>query len=266
MKKSFDDLTIADDFMFCKVMQNEGICKEFLEMILSDKIGKIAYLSPQNSVATGIEAKSVRLDLLVKDEWGKSYDIEMQVSKEHDIPKRMRYYQAAIDIAFLDKGTHYKALNDSYIIFVCLFDAIGKGRPLYTFENICLEDGHTPLRDGTKKVIINAEAFRKAEDKELKGFLEYVKTGTVNTEYTGRIETMIQTVKNNEQARQEYRFMSGFEMDAREKGRSEGIAQGFSDGSRQAKLETARILKQFGDSVQKIMQATGLSEAEIDNL
>ena len=77
---------------------------------------------------------------------------------------------------------------------------------------------------------------------------------------------MIQTVKNNEQARQEYRFMSGFEMDAREKGRSEGIAQGFSDGSRQAKLETARILKQFGDSVQKIMQATGLSEAEIDNL
>ena len=266
MKKRFDDLTIADDFMFCKVMQNEGICKEFLEMVLSDKIGKIAYLSPQNTVAAGIEAKSIRLDVFVKDEAGKSYDIEMQVANEYNLPKRMRYYQAAIDIAFLDKGVHYKALNDSYIIFVCLFDAIGKDRPLYTFENICLEDRHTPLRDGTKKVIINAQAFGKAEDKELKGFLEYVKTGTVNTEYTGRIETMIQTVKNNEQVRQEYRFMSGFEMDAREKGRSEGIAQGFSDGSRQAKLETARILKQFGDSVQKIMQATGLSEAEIDNL
>ena len=262
MAKSFDDLTIADDFMFCKVMQNEDICKEFLEMVLSDKIGKIAYLSPQNSVATGIEAKSIRLDLLVKDEYGKSYDIEMQVSNEHNIPKRMRYYQAAIDIAFLDKGTHYKALNDSYIIFVCVFDAIGKNKPIYTFENICLEDRQTPLRDGTKKVIINAQAFGKAEDKELKGFLEYVKTGTANTEYTGRIETMIQTVKNNEQARQEYRFISGFEMDAREKGRSEG----FSDGSHQKAVETARILKQFGDSVQKISQATGLSEAEIENL
>ena len=64
MRKSFDDLTIADDFMFCKVMQNEGICKEFLEMVLSNKIGKIAYLSPQNSVAAGIEAKSIRLDCL----------------------------------------------------------------------------------------------------------------------------------------------------------------------------------------------------------
>ena len=266
MAKSFDDLTIADDFMFCKVMQNEGICKEFLEMVLSDKIGKIAYLSSQNSVATGIEAKSVRLDILVKDEAGKSYDVEMQVCNEHNIPKRMRYYQAAIDIAFLDKGVHYKALNECYIIFVCLFDAIGKEKPLYTFENICIEDRHTPLRDGTKKVIINAQAFSKAEDKELKGFLEYVKTGTVNTEYTGRIETMIQAVKNNEQARQEYRFMSGFEMDAREEGRSEGIAQGFSDGARQKALETAKAMKDMNYPISDICTISGLSVEEVEKL
>ena len=262
MKKSFDDLTIADDFMFCKVMQDEDICKEFLEMVLSDKIGKIIYLSPQNTVAAGIEAKSVRLDLLVKDECGKSYDIEMQVSNEHNIPKRMRYYQAAIDIAFLDKGAHYKALNDSYIIFVCVFDAIGKGMPLYTFENICFEDGQTPLRDGTKKVIINAQAFKKAADKELRGFLEYVKTGTANTEYTGRIETMIQTVKNNEQVRQEYRFMSGFEMDAREEGRNEG----FSDGSRQKALETAKLMKNMNYPISDICTISGLSVEEVEKL
>ena len=262
MRKSFDDLTIADDFMFCKVMQDESICKEFLEMILSDKIGKIACLSPQNTVAAGIEAKSVRLDLLVKDEAGKSYDIEMQVSNEHNIPKRMRYYQAAIDIAFLDKGDHYKALNDSYIIFVCLFDAIGKGIPLYTFENICIEDRHTPLRDGTKKVIINAQAFRKAENKELEGFLEYVKTGTANTEYTERIETMTQAVKHNEQARQEYRFMSGFEMDARE----EGIQQGFADGSYRKALETAKLMRMHNYPIAEICMMTGLSKEAVESI
>ncbi|WP_314743870.1 Rpn family recombination-promoting nuclease/putative transposase [Treponema lecithinolyticum] len=258
MSKPFEDLTIADDFMFCKVMQDEAICKEFLEMVLAGKIGKIAYLSPQNTVAAGIEAKSVRLDLLIKDEMGKSYDIEMQISNEHNLPKRMRYYQAAIDISFLDKGAHYKALNDSYIIFVCLFDAIGKGDPLYTFENICLEDRKTPLQDGTKKVIINAGAFNKAEDKELKGFLEYLKTGATNTEYTGRIETMIQAVKQNEQARQEYRFMSAFEMDARE--------QGFSDGSHQKALETARLMKKADCEPSFIQQMTGLSVEEIEKL
>ena len=172
------------------------------------------------------------------------------------------YYQAAIDIAFLDKGLHYKALNDSYIIFVCVFDAIGKNKPIYTFENICLEDRHTPLRDGTKKVIMNAQAFSKAADKELKGFLEYVKTGTVNTEYTGRIETMIQTVKNNEQARQEYRFMSGFEMDAREKGRSEG----FSEGTRQKALETAKAMKDMNYPISDICTISGLSFEEVEKL
>ena len=179
-----------------------------------------------------------------------------------------RYYQATIDIAFLDKGAHYKALNDSYIIFMCLFDAIGNDKPLYTFENICLEDRQTPLRDGTKKVIINAQAFRKAEDAELKGFLEYVKKGTVNTEYTGRIETMIQAVKHNEQARQEYRFMSGFEMDAREEGRNEGIAQGiqqgFADGAYQTKLETAKLMRAHNYSITEICEMTGLSKEEVE--
>ncbi|UTY30348.1 right-handed parallel beta-helix repeat-containing protein [Treponema putidum] len=51
MRKSFDDLTIADDFMFCKVMQDEETCKTFLEMVLAGKIGKIAYLSSQNAIA-----------------------------------------------------------------------------------------------------------------------------------------------------------------------------------------------------------------------
>ena len=75
-------------------------------------------------------------------------------------------------------------------------------------------------------------------------------------------------------ARKEYRFMSGFEMDAWEEGRSEGfakgvergIAQGFSDGSYQTKLETAKILKQLGNSVKKIMQATGLTKEEVESL
>ena len=266
MRKSFDELTIADDFMFCKVMQDEAICKEFLEMILADKIGKIAYLSPQNTVAVGIEAKSVRLDILVKDEKGKTYDIEMQVANEHNLPKRLRYYQAALDISFLDKGLHYKTLNDSYIIFVCLFDAIEKGKPLYTFENICLEDRQTLLQDGAKKVIINAQAFSKAENKELKAFLEYLKTGTANTEYTGRIETMIEAVKHNEQARREYRIMSAFEMDAREEGIQQGKSLGLAEGSHQKALETAKLMKQANCELDFIMQMTGLSKEEVEAL
>ncbi|UTC61503.1 Rpn family recombination-promoting nuclease/putative transposase [Treponema sp. OMZ 787] len=45
-----------------------------------------------------------------------------------------------------------------------------------------------------------------------------------------------------------------------------GIQQGFADGSYQTKLETARLLKQLGDSTQKIIQVTGLSAMEIEKL
>ena len=270
MRKKFDDLTIADDFMFCKIMQDEETCKTFLEMTLADKIGKISFLSSQNAIITRAEAKLICLDVLVKDETGKTYDIEMQAVNEHNLAKRMRYYQAALDVLFLDKGEHYSNLNDSYIIFLCLFDSVGKNMPIYTFENICLEDKQTLLNDGTKKVIINANAFTKAENKNLSGFLEYVKTGKVTTEFTGRIENMIEKLKSNEQARSEYRFISGFEMDARYYGRKEGwqegikegIAQGFVDGV----MQTAKNLLDIGLSVENISKATGLSCNEIENL
>ena len=203
-----------------------------------------------------------------------TYDIEMQAVNEHNLPKRMRYYQAAIDVLFLDKGEHYSNLNDSYIIFLCLFDSIGKGKPVYSFENICLEDRQTLLQDGTKKIIINADAFGKAKNKDLSGFLEYVKTGKVTTEFTGRIEKMIEAVKSTEQARSEYRFISAFEMDAlyygrqkgREEGRQEGRQERFAEGSYQKALETAQLMKSMSYPLEDIVKITALSRDEIEKL
>ena len=83
MRKPFEDLTIADDFMFCKIMEHESLCRPFLEMLLTVNIDKITYLSSQNGVITNSAAKTVRLDILVKDDAGTSYDIEMSFSDRH---------------------------------------------------------------------------------------------------------------------------------------------------------------------------------------
>ena len=108
------------------------------------------------------------------------------------------------------------------------------------------------------KVIINAEAFKDTENKELKEFLEYLKTGKTKSEFTRRIEEMIQTVKQNEQARQEYRLMSTFEMDARYKG--------FTEGLKQKSIETAQLMKMEKCDNNFIMRITGLPEEEIEKL
>lgn len=65
-------------------------------------------------------------------------------------------------------------------------------------------------------------------------------------------------------------LIDSFERAARHEGWKEGIAQGrnegFSDGSHQKALKTAQILKELGDPIQKIMQATGLTKAEVESL
>ena len=179
----------------------------------------------------------------------------------------MRYYQAALDIAFLDKGYSYKAFNESLIIFLCLFDPIGRNRAIYTFENICIEDKSIPLRDGTKKIILNANAFQQAENEELRGFLRYVVTGEVSTEYTRRIDDMVRTIKVSEQMRKEYRILPAVIMDAIdegvERGKSIGLAEGKAEGSHQKALETARLMKQANCENVFIAKMTGLTAEEI---
>ena len=49
-------------------------------------------------------------------------------------------------------------------------------------------------------------------------------------------------------------------------GEAKGFSEGISAGSHQKALETAQILKQLGDPIQKIAQATGLTEKEIKQL
>ena len=81
---------------------------------------------------------------------------------------------------------------------------------------------------------------------------------------------MVRTIKVSEQMRKEYHILPAVIMDAidegLERGKSLGLVEGEARGSRQKALETARILRQLGDSTQKIVQVTGLSQAEVEAL
>ncbi|MGP1576711.1 MAG: hypothetical protein ACTTH7_04355 [Treponema sp.] len=49
-------------------------------------------------------------------------------------------------------------------------------------------------------------------------------------------------------------------------GIQQGKSLGLAEGSHQKALETARILKQLGDSMQKIVQVTDLTIQEVEKL
>ena len=103
-RKQFEELTIQDDFMFCKVMQNMNICKKVLELVLKEDIS-IKRITSQKTIENNSEIKAVRLDVLVEDEDNNNIDIEMQMVSNDKIPQRMRLYQANIDVYGTSKGT-----------------------------------------------------------------------------------------------------------------------------------------------------------------
>ena len=75
---------------------------------------------------------------------------------------------------------------------------------------------------------------------------------------------MIQIVKRNEQLRKEYHILPAVLMDAFDEGEARGKSLGLAEGSRQKALETAKNLLQLGLSREKIAQATGLTQAEVE--
>ena len=93
----------STQLMFAKVMEDRELCRDMLRIIFPDrKVKDIIVHKRETSVSeatviTGMESKSISLDVLFEDERG-WYDIEMQVENRENLPKRSRYYGAAIDI------------------------------------------------------------------------------------------------------------------------------------------------------------------------
>ena len=150
MFKEFHELVFTDDFVFCKVLQNdEALCRELLELILGEKVRRITYLNNQQPIEITSDGKGIRLDVYLENEANTVYDIEMQSTPAKNLPKRSRYYQGMIDLNLIERGADYKELKKSYIIFICLKNPFGETLHKYTFENRCVELPDLALQDQT---------------------------------------------------------------------------------------------------------------------
>ncbi len=205
LEQAWEKLGISNDFMFGKVMQDEELCKGLLQRILPDlDIDHIEYPELQKSIKTDIDAKSIRLDVYVKDKKGTVYNIEMQTTDTKDLPKRTRYYQGVLDLQLIEKGQTYNTLKPSYIIFICPFDLFEKGRHIYTFENICKEDKSLNLGDDTTKIFLNADSNMDDVSKELRAFLDYVAGKKSDDTFIIKLEEAVKKARLTKEWRREY--------------------------------------------------------------
>ena len=275
--KPIEELTFVDDYMFGFILQNEKICKELLERLLKIKIEKVVYPELQKSISPYYETKGVRLDVYVKDS-DRVFDIEIQNSKNIDLPKRTRYYQSMIDIDSLLKGESYSELKESIIIFICTFDPFGENLPCYTFKNLCIENIQLELNDQAVKKIYNSTAYMRESDVEISAFLEYINTRTPTDDFTKKLSHLVEEAKLNNIFRDKYLTMNIHDQDitkeAYEEGLSAGLQQGLQQGKQQGeerglqqgKYETARNMLNRNLPIEIVCECTGLSKDVIENI
>jgi predicted transposase/invertase (TIGR01784 family) len=192
-----------------------------------------------------------------------------------------------MDISELEKGEFFSNMKESYIIFICMFDPFGADMPIYTVKQTFEENEKLIFDDKTHKIFYNVNAFEKlSNDVETKAFLEYLCKHQSTTKFTQSLETAVYRNKNNQNWRQNYMtlaydmymvakeaaevaaekaFENGFSA-GEERGISIGLSQGITQGEKKAKLETAKTLLAFGDSIEKVSKVTGLSVEEIEKL
>ena len=231
---SWEELGICNDFLFGKVMQNPELCKELLKRILPElEIERIEYPELQKTIKFDADAKSVRLDVYVRDEKQTIYDIEMQVTDTKELAKRTRFYQSMIDLQMIDRGESYKRLKPSYIIFICPFDMFDKGRHLYTFQNICKEDHKILLKDEATKIFLNAHGYMDDVSKELKAFLDYVAGKSTEDTFVKKLELAVKEAKRNREWRYEYMTLLMRDQENIEQGIKQGMEQGLKQGMEQ---------------------------------
>ena len=263
--KPIEELTFTDDFMFGRIMQNAEICQGFLERMLEIKIERIEYPELQKSISPHYQSKGIRLDVYVQDS-NRVFDIEIQNSLDENLPKRTRYYQSMMDIDLLLKGKNYTELKESFVIFICKDDFFGFNLPCYSFSNTCKEKPDLFLQDEAHKIIFNASAFKQEKNVEKKSILEYINDRTSTTDFTNKLNSLVEKTKLSEIFRGDYMAWGLAEFDAERRGYKEGVAVGISQGSQQKAIEAAKKLLNFGDSIEKVAQVTELSVDEVKAL
>ena len=261
------ELSLSDNFLFQKVMRNKRLCKKLIEKILQIKIRDITYPEEEKTIQMGMDAKSIRLDVYVEDDKGTVYDLEMQTTSgpKQELPKRTRYYQGMIDMNLIEKGEDYEKLNPCFIVFICTFDPFQRGLPMYTFTNLCHEDGEE-LGDETTKLFLSSPNYEKAHDVELRDFLQYVEKKVAEGVFAKELDQEVQRVKNEEETRREYMTLAMEIKRQRAEAREEALAEGMEKGMEKGQLLSALGMLRQGLDMHLISQCTQLSLDAIKNL
>lgn len=260
-RKTLQDLTIKDNFLFGAVMSVEENCKEFLEMVLGFSIAQVV-VSKEKSIVYHPEYKGVRLDIYAEDENHTHYNVEMQVKKKTALGKRSRYYHSQMVMEALASGEDYETMPDTFVIFVCDFDPFGEHLYCYTFGNECRENKNVKLDDGSYTIFLSTRGENEEEvPAELVRFLKFVTADLEESEedfqdkLVKRFQETIHNIKADRKMGERYMIFEEMLREEKQEGRQEGLLEGRIEATREGIFELLEDLGEVPDKLRDRMEA-----------
>lgn len=261
-KKSLQDLTLLDRFLFAEVMEDPKTFENILSIILGEDISIKGRPQSEHENRTSPLKRQVRLDVWAEDETDAVYNIEAQKENTKNLPHRSRFYQALIDSKLLDPGeVDFSNMKDCYSIIIAPFDLFGRGLYQYTFQMTCAETGQ-PLEDGATRIFLNTHG-KNSEDisPELKELLYYMEHTTeeisCSTSRLQQIKNHVNIVKSSEEIGVKYMQEWEEKILEKRKARAEGLAEGLAEGRAEGLAEGLaegdyfRLIQQIKKKIEK---------------
>ena len=259
-KKSLQDLTLLDRFLFAEVMEDSKTFENILSIILGEDISIKWYPQSEHEKRTSPLRRQVRLDVWAEDETDTVYNVEAQKENTKNLPHRSRFYQALIDSKLLAPGeVDFSNMKDCYSIIIAPFDLFGKNLYQYTFQMTCNETGQ-PLEDGAIRIFLNTHGKNpEAISPELKELLYYMEHTTEefpsSTERLKEIKDHVNVVKSSEEIGVKYMQEWEEKILEKQKARAEGLAEGRAEGK-----TVGRTIEQIHIIKKKILKSKNLTQ------
>ena len=272
-------ITLTNDYAFKRFLgseENKPILQDLLQCILGLSSDEITGLELMDKELTKEELsdKSGILDVKLKLANGTVIDIEIQASWNASFVKRTLFYWAKMYTADFKAGESYDNLHKCITINI-IADGFHLNDAVHSEYLLQEKRAHTLLTDVLEVHFLDLQAAKRATEEDsaenkqvpLINWLRFI--GTSDKEERAMIAKTSPILKMlNEQIdilslspveRKLYESRMKLKSDIATISEDQFKA-GLQEGKLEGKLETARILKQLGDPVQKIMQATGLTQ------
>jgi predicted transposase/invertase (TIGR01784 family) len=281
---------IKTDIAFKKVFgdeQHKEILIGFLNAVLDlqgqKRIRALSLKNPWQAPDLPMLKETI-LDIKAVDHRGISFIVEMQIKDSPYFDKRVLYYTAKAYTTQISKGDDYPKLNQVIFIGILNFNAFESAPYLSRHLILNKETLQQELRDFEFN-FIELKKFNKPEE-ELQSIIDkwiyFIKNA-------GSLSVIPKSAEDIPELKQAYlqANMNTWSLEEREvyeywqlrdaadrygmeekfdKGKMEGMMQGKMQGMMQGKVEVARKLLAAGIGLEVILQATGLSREELDEL